>query len=190
VPQNEANGASTWPAWGQDWTWEPQRGRLGTHSTMRSRSRQPARALLKTGIARTLVRVVALRAMVLLAALAVAMPALAVQVELFKCRYSGKVMQSCCCRAKAKAEAKAASNSPEVKPASCCDLLRQEARHATSASRDLDQNASSAPPASTLALVIQPASERRSEWTANAFVEARAGPPIFLRDCRLLTWHS
>lgn len=154
---------------------------------MRFRPRQPARARLKTGIARALVRVAALRAMVLLAALAVAMPALAVQVELFKCRYSGRVMPSCCCRGKAKAEAKAASASPEVKPASCCDLLRQEVRHAAAGARDLEQGATLAAPASTLALVVRPTSERRSEWSANVFVEARAGPPIFLRDCRLLT---
>lgn len=159
----------------------------------RLRSRFPARLARFVRLARLarfvrLARVIALQGAVVLMVFAVAAPSSAVPIELFKCRYSGRVMQACCCRAKAQAEPRALPTSaPEVKPAACCELLRQQALPAVPASRDLEPGLLLAAPISTLALVLVPAPTHVSMPGERVEVQARAGPAIFLRDCRLLT---
>jgi hypothetical protein len=140
-------------------------------------------------LVRRLARSIALRVAVLAAAVLVALPASAFSFDLFKCRYSGRVMSACCCAAKAKAEAAARAERakvPEVKAASCCDVLHQEARQAPATPRDVDAGLPFATRPSTLALVVPPPARLISVRAARTQVLARAGPAIFLRDCRLL----
>jgi hypothetical protein len=138
-------------------------------------------------LVRRLARSLVLRAAVLAAAVLVALPASALSFDLFKCRYSGRVMTACCCAAKAKTAARAEPpQAPEVKAASCCDVLHQEARQASATSRDVDAGLPFATRPSTLALVVPPLARHVSARRARAEGDARAGPAIFLRDCRLL----
>ena len=131
-------------------------------------------------------RRLALRCVALLAVVLVAMPAWAGTAEKYQCRYSKRVMSSCCCKAKQKA-VQPADTSPQAKAPSCCDTLRQVASSASSGLRDAAQLALDADLASSLVLIASPALPRSSTVVAAASFDARAGPPIFLRDCRMLT---
>jgi hypothetical protein len=131
-------------------------------------------------------RWLALRALVLLAALLVSLPAWSASANQYRCRHSGRIMTSCCCKARA-AAAKRVTSAPQVQPADCCDTLRRAgASSSTAAARDAAQLAIDVAPSSTLVLVAERSPLLQLSWRAHDSVDARAGP-IFLRDCRLLT---
>lgn len=128
----------------------------------------------------------ALRCLALFAVVLVALPAWAGAAEKYQCRYSKRVMTSCCCKAKHDA-AKQDDSSPQARAPSCCDRLRQAGNSASASVRDTAQSALEANCVGSLVPIAEPAPARLLVLSAEASVDARAGPAIFLRDCRLLT---
>jgi hypothetical protein len=135
--------------------------------------------------ARGVARWLALRVLVLFAVMLVTLPSLAAQGDKYRCRFSGRLMDACCCKARATASQVSASH--EVKPADCCDTIRHASTKVATGLRDAVQLATPAAPESTLALVPDPTPNGSTGPVTRLAVQARAGPPIFLRDCRLLT---
>lgn len=131
-------------------------------------------------------RLLALRCLALFAVVLVALPAWAGAAEKYQCRYSKRVMTSCCCKAKEKVDKQAAS-SPQARAPSCCDTLRQAAHSASANVRDTTPSALEARCIGSLMPIAAPGPARLLALSAEASVDARAGPAIFLRDCRLLT---
>jgi hypothetical protein len=121
-----------------------------------------------------------------LAVVLVALPAWAGAAEKYQCRYSKRVMTSCCCKAKHQA-AKQSDSSPQARAPSCCDTLRQAASSASASVRDTMPTALEANCVGSLVRIATPTPGRLLKLSAEANVDARAGPSIFLRDCRLLT---
>jgi hypothetical protein len=135
--------------------------------------------------ARRVARWLALRVLVLFAAMLVTLPSLAAQGNKYRCRFSGRVMDACCC--KARAATSHVSASAEVRPADCCDTIRSSSAKVAASLRDVVQLATPGAPESTLALVPDATPTGSTGPLTRLAVQARAGPPIFLRDCRLLT---
>jgi hypothetical protein len=148
-----------------------------------AQSRRPITALWRTfGAPRRL----ALRCLALFAVVLVALPAWAGAAEKYQCRFSKRVMTSCCCKAK-HAAAKQADSSPQARAPSCCDRLRQAGSPASASVRDTAQSALEASSVGSLVPIASEAPPRLLQLCAEACVDARAGPAIFLRDCRLLS---
>jgi hypothetical protein len=150
---------------------------------------QSRRLIAALGRALSAPRRLALRCFALFAVVLVALPAWAGAAEKYQCRYSKRVMASCCCKAKHNA-AKQADSAPQARAPSCCDTLRQAASSASANVRDTAQSALEASSVSSLGALVPIASEtpaRLLKLSADASVDARAGPAIFLRDCRLLS---
>jgi len=135
--------------------------------------------------ARSFARWLAVRVVVLFAVMLVALPSLAARGDKYRCRYSGRVMDACCC--KARVAAAHASASAEVRPADCCDTLRSASTKGATGLRDAVQLATQGGPESRLALVPDATPNGSAGPVTRLAVQARAGPTIFLRDCRLLT---
>jgi hypothetical protein len=133
-------------------------------------------------------RRLALRCLALFAVALVALPAWAGAAEKYQCRYSKRVMTSCCCKGKHNA-AKQADSSPQARAPSCCDRLRQAASSASASARDTAQSVLEAiwVGVGSLVPIASEAPARLLKLSAEASVDARAGPAIFLRDCRLLS---
>lgn len=146
--------------------------------TRHSRFQAPRRP---TSVARGLVA----RALVVIAALLVAWPSLAAQGDKYRCRFSGRVMEACCC--KARAAAAPAAPSAVVKPADCCDTIKGASSKAAPGVRDAAQLATLAAAESTLALIPEALTGHSVDPRPALARQAGAGPPIFLRDCRLLS---
>jgi hypothetical protein len=125
------------------------------------------------------------RALVVIAALLVAWPSLAAQSDKYRCRFSGRVMEACCC--KARAAAAPVAPSAVVKPADCCDTIKGASSKAAPSVRDAAQLATLAAAESTLALIPEAPTGRSVDLGLGHARPAGAGPPIFLRDCRLLS---
>jgi hypothetical protein len=126
-----------------------------------------------------------MRALVVLAALLVALPSFAAQGDKYRCRFSGRVMDACCC--KARAAAARTAKAPQVSPADCCDTIRSSSTKVAASLRDVAAPATDAAPASTLQLVPEATLSDSAGPLTRLALQARAGPSIFLRDCRLLT---
>jgi hypothetical protein len=132
-------------------------------------------------------RQLVLRAVLLVSVLLIAAPSFAARGEAFRCRHSGRVMTSCCCKAKATPVGRTATQA-EVKAAPCCDAVKAAGANAVTALRDV---AAQVPSYGALSSTLVPIA-RVSGSTTLAHVDtvldlARAGPAIFLRDCRLLS---
>src|SRR5215207_1035397 len=85
---------------------------------------------LRTSVARRL----AAHVLVVVAAMLVAWPSLAAQGDKYRCRFSGRVMDACCCKARAAAAQEA--RSAVVRPADCCDTIRAASSKAAAGVRD------------------------------------------------------
>jgi hypothetical protein len=131
-------------------------------------------------------RLWALRALVLLAAMLLSVAAWGASGDQYRCRYSGRVMDSCCCKARQKS-VEPRNGTPEAKAASCCDALPRSVASAAPVLRDSAQPTSCLPAESTLALVAETSSSQVTSYAPPRCDRARDGPAIFLRDCRLLT---
>lgn len=132
------------------------------------------------------------RLLALLALILVALPLGATGRNQYLCHAMGLVMDECCCPvARAGEAAKQAAGVAQVKARSCCELLERSSRDSTPALRDggLRFPAAEFAIASPVVLFVLPPPPYLFEPEA---VQARApppraGPPIFLQNCSLLT---
>lgn len=131
------------------------------------------------------------RLLALLALVLVALPLGAMGQSQYLCRAMGRVMDECCCRAAPTAEVKHASGVTEVKAPDCCQLLERSGRDSTPALRDGNPRVPPAELATTVPVVIvvlEPAPYLFAAEVVQARAPPpRAGPPIFLENCSLLT---
>jgi hypothetical protein len=127
---------------------------------------------------------------VLLAVLLVALPAGAAGRHQYFCEMMGRLLDTCCCAA-AKASATSKPNAgPEFRAKDCCERIESATRDAIPALRDGALRIES-PVVGTLApiafVVPAPSFELLSINRVRARAPPALGPPIFLKNCSLLT---
>lgn len=132
------------------------------------------------------------RLLALLALLLVALPLGAMGPNQYLCHAMGRVMDKCCCPA-ARAD-QTANHGPgvtKVKAPDCCQLLERSSHDSTPALREAAVRVH-APELATAAPVVVVVLEPELLLLAAEVVQARAppprpGPPLFLKNCSLLT---
>jgi hypothetical protein len=127
---------------------------------------------------------------VLLVALLVALPAGAAGRHQYFCRMMGRLMDACCCAsAQADANAKPVLG-PEAKAKDCCERVERAGREGIPALRDGALRIESPVVATLPALIaVEPAPvfSLRGINRERARAPPALGPPIFLKNCSLLT---
>lgn len=132
------------------------------------------------------------RLLALLALVLVALPLGAMGRNQYLCHAMGRVMDECCCPAARAGQAPTqASGVAEVKARSCCELLERTSRDTAPALRDGTLRVPAAELAtapSVVVVVLQPPPYVfEAEVVQARAPPPRAGPPLFLQNCSLLT---
>jgi hypothetical protein len=131
------------------------------------------------------------QALAALLVLLVALPLGAVHRVQYFCKMMGRVMDTCCCsKADAVQSVHRPAARPEIKAADCCEKLESAARHGAPAVRDGALRVLS-PGYATISASVAVVAQAQPSLLLAPSVHARAppalGPPIFLKNCSLLT---
>jgi hypothetical protein len=131
-------------------------------------------------------RPVSLRFLAFLATLLIALPALASTRTHYFCRVMERVLPACCCAHESPTKP---SEGSEVRAADCCEKISAAARTASATLSDPPKHV---PPFALVATVpsftvaLAPTSVA-STPVPNAQAPPGLGPPLFIKNCSLLT---
>ena len=125
------------------------------------------------------------RVLPVLLVLVAAVPEAALAGQWYRCTYTGKTREACCCPAEARDEV----SQSELKRSPCCDVLRNEPTVvvARSESRaDLGDHAVIGVPIALSADVVVPREARSAPVELRATAPPGARDPIYIRHASLL----